>query len=281
MPIRRPAVNLNLNALWNEFRRRHGTNSRSRFNRAAVRFMWRLVNACSQIRTTRQPACFKSRLTVRSRCRLPRIFARQNLALCFGQVACAGHPCQKQPSTNTASRARGKTKSGLPANGCRRRQPLMRGSRKSATNRSSVSLLPEPRIRAITAERFALVKTSGTRWQAAGGRDFATPLGFFGMMDEHPIVKSRPLRVAGIQLFVGQFARIRAPPSLGGESLEHTRPAAVGVDVICCLTSAIASRRVLCEQVGVGLEISWKQQCFPVKTYQPVNRRIWLFFWFE
>jgi hypothetical protein len=41
-----------------------------------------------------------------------------------------GQPCQKQPSTKTASRCRRKTKSGLPGNeGCRRQpvNPLARG----------------------------------------------------------------------------------------------------------------------------------------------------------
>ncbi len=39
--------------------------------------------------------------------------------------------------------------------------PGIRAARSSFTNASSVSLLPRPRMRDITSERLALVKTSG------------------------------------------------------------------------------------------------------------------------
>ena len=47
-------------------------------------------------------------------------------------------------------------------------------------------------------------------------------------MSRHPVAESRPLGIAGIQLIVSQFARIRAPPRLGGEAAQPARPAAVG-----------------------------------------------------
>lgn len=53
------------------------------------------------------------------------IFVSQNSAFCFGQVAWVGQPCQKQPSTKTARRCCGKTKSGRPGSGWPRRQPVI------------------------------------------------------------------------------------------------------------------------------------------------------------
>jgi len=57
---------------------------------------------------------------------LPAIFFRQKAAFCFDCVACFGQvpcrslgeggPCQKQPSTKTASRCARKTKSGRTVN---------------------------------------------------------------------------------------------------------------------------------------------------------------------
>lgn len=41
-------------------------------------------------------------------------FARQKLTLERGAILCSGQPCQKQPSTNTATLGATKQKSGLP-----------------------------------------------------------------------------------------------------------------------------------------------------------------------
>jgi len=142
------------------------------------------------MRNTRQPAARKVRFTFRSRAWFAASFLRQNAALFRGFVACNGQACQKQPSTNTASRSLGKTKSGrtekmrfadcglrdeLDGTRLARRfrvprsafrisrcllQPVMPCRRKSAASASSVSRFPRERIRAITSERFALVKTS-------------------------------------------------------------------------------------------------------------------------
>jgi hypothetical protein len=69
-------------------------------------------NAHSQMRITRQPFRRKARLTSASRFLFLENLRRQNTALPFGFVPCLGQPCQKQPSTKTASRSFGKIKSG-------------------------------------------------------------------------------------------------------------------------------------------------------------------------
>ena len=77
----------------------------------------------------------------------------------WGTLECFGQQCQKQPSTKTAIRARRKMKSGLPNTGWCRRQPVTPAARNSWVSASSVSLFPRPRMRDITWERLALVKT--------------------------------------------------------------------------------------------------------------------------
>ena len=54
---------------------------------------------------------------------------------------------EKHPSTKTASRARGKTKSGFPFIGYFLRQPVIFAARRSATSRSSVVAFPALRMR--------------------------------------------------------------------------------------------------------------------------------------
>lgn len=69
----------------------------------------------SQIRTTCQPASLAAWLFRRSRSRFVDSFCSHRAAFgprnCAGE--CAGHPCQKHPSTNTATRYLGRTKSGV------------------------------------------------------------------------------------------------------------------------------------------------------------------------
>ena len=121
------------------------------------------ASAHSHTRTTRQPAERNVRVTSRSRATLPSNFGSQNSRRLFGVAANLhlGCRCQKQPSTNTATRSRRKTKSGLPKTRAFRRQPVIPCARNSAIIRSSVSLFPFPRIADITALRLALVKMSG------------------------------------------------------------------------------------------------------------------------
>ena len=118
-------------------------------------------SSCSHMRRTRQPANLNVRVTSRSRAWFASSFFRQKAALLLGLVACSGQQCQKQPSTKIARRSFGKTKSGLPKTGRLRRQPVMRCARNNFASANSVFLLPRPRMRDITSERFALVKTSG------------------------------------------------------------------------------------------------------------------------
>lgn len=83
-------------------------------------------------------------------------------------------------------------------------------------------------MRDMTWERLALVKTSGPGGEAVGGGEFEAAFGFFGRVNEHPVVKAGPLRIAGIQLFIAEFAYVRAKPGLGGETAQYPRPAAAG-----------------------------------------------------
>jgi hypothetical protein len=70
----------------------------------------------SLIRTTFHPAPLSDRATRRSLRLLVSILSRQN-ALCVLGRYLQRQPCQKQPSTKTATLGRGHAKSGLPATG--------------------------------------------------------------------------------------------------------------------------------------------------------------------
>jgi hypothetical protein len=121
-----------------------------------------LDKECSHTRRTRHLALRSCALTFRSRSRFVAIFFFQNFLLVAGSRKHLGHPCQKHPSTNTATRSSRKTKSGLPGSLAWRRQPVILLARSRRTIASSVRSLPRPLIRDITSERFALVKTSAT-----------------------------------------------------------------------------------------------------------------------
>ena len=86
-----------------------------------------------------------------------------------------------------------------------------------------------PRMRAINALRFALVKTSAIRALAVVGGDLETAFGFIVFVRVHPVVEAGPLRVARVEIFVGEFACVRPAPRLGGEAFQHARPAARSV----------------------------------------------------
>ena len=93
------------------------TRSSSRFGRTAgyraslTRATATSRSSCSQILTTRQPAALSRRSVSRSLRRLVSIFASHHAAFALGDVPCIGQPCQKQPSTNTATLALAKTTS--------------------------------------------------------------------------------------------------------------------------------------------------------------------------
>lgn len=115
---------------------------------------------CCHILTTVHPLSLSFSPTIRSRLRFATNLAFQNSALLAGLVPHRGHACQKQPSTNTATRARGKAKSGVPGNARWRRQPEMRCCRNRDRRASSVFLLPRDLTLLISQERFFLLKTS-------------------------------------------------------------------------------------------------------------------------
>src|SRR4051812_4150082 len=71
-------------------------------------------------------------------------------------------PCQKHPSTNTATRERGKTISGLPGNAdeCPRCQPRIPAPANRPRSLSSVDRVPLDRLRPITRDRVALSNLS-------------------------------------------------------------------------------------------------------------------------
>lgn len=197
--------------------------------RAMVRAARRRVRACSHTRRTRQPLARRVRVTTRSRPRLVAIFLRQNLEFCLGIVPCFGQPCQKQPSTKSASLALGKTKSGLPNSGLLRRQPEIFAARKREMSLSSVARLPRPRIWDITSERLDFVNISGMQNVAVIGREHQPPSGFLRHVPKQPVENPAPRGIVRIQLLVGHFTRRGPPPRLGREALQHTRPAAVAV----------------------------------------------------
>jgi hypothetical protein len=71
-------------------------------------------SSCPQILITCHPCPSNVLVTSRSRFLFASSFFFQNALLLAGRVPCFGHPCQKQPSTKTATRTDRKTKSGLP-----------------------------------------------------------------------------------------------------------------------------------------------------------------------
>ena len=137
---------------------------------------------------TRHPARRNVRFTSRSLVLFPASFFFQKARLFAGLVTCRGQPCQKQPSTNSASRTCLNTKSGrtqktvgrvtpcapflrspqpardLSESAIRTSEcllhPVIPFARNSFASASSVSRLPRERIRDITSERFRFEKTS-------------------------------------------------------------------------------------------------------------------------
>jgi len=120
---------------------------RTLFKAALIRLtqnLLRFARSCSQIRITLHLFFCKVRFTRRSLALFAINFRSQKLRLFAGVLECLGQPCQKQPSTKMATRARQKMKSGLPNMGWWRRQPVIWCRRNNFINASSVSLLPCP-----------------------------------------------------------------------------------------------------------------------------------------
>lgn len=84
------------------------------------------------------------------------ILACQNLARVLGTCPQRGHPCQKHPSTKTATFLRSKNKSGFPGKlTALSRQPEILERTSAIRKASSVVLLFFPRIAAIVRDRTA------------------------------------------------------------------------------------------------------------------------------
>ena len=113
-----------------------------------------LASSCSQRRITRIPAARSCRETFLSRLVFPSIFAFQNFEFVFGTCPHFEHPCQKQPSTRTASCACTKKKSGEPtmSRGWTD-HPRMPAPTKANRNRCSVVLFPRLRTARMAADR--------------------------------------------------------------------------------------------------------------------------------
>jgi hypothetical protein len=82
------------------------------------------LKSCSQILTTRHPCARSARFTFRSLARFPFNFLCHKPRFCRGCVPCFGQPCQKHPSTKTATRCLRNVKSGFPNKAILRRQPV-------------------------------------------------------------------------------------------------------------------------------------------------------------
>jgi len=108
--------------------------------------------SCSQIRTTVQPPSSSRSVVSRSRAMFVLSFVSHHPALFTGHVACSGQPCQKQPSTNTASltlvNRMSALRRGIPGSGAstRYRYPRQCSRRLSAIS-AAVSRVRCPAIR--------------------------------------------------------------------------------------------------------------------------------------
>src|SRR5205807_1231933 len=102
---------------------------------------------------------------------LPAILAFQYRMFDFGRKSQRGHPCQKHPSRNTATRSCRKMKSGRPASLTFLRQPLRLDSLSSLMKLSSVVRLPEDRIFDIVRDRWARSMLSAIALRPSPPRD--------------------------------------------------------------------------------------------------------------
>lgn len=130
------------------------------FNRRTIFGAFLRVRSCSQTRKTLHPAALSVLPTTLSRATFLASLATQNARLFTGRLECCGHPCQKQPSTKTASLFDRNIKSGFPNKLELRRQPVILLARIRRMSAISVFLFPLPFIRDITCDLFATSKTS-------------------------------------------------------------------------------------------------------------------------
>ncbi len=119
------------------------------------------LRSCSQTRMRRIPISRNILFVCLSRCLFRHSLAAQNSARVFGVWPQRGQLCQKQPSTNTATRGFEKKKSGLPGKPPGwRTHPLTPWRTSAIRKRTSVVLLLLPRIADIIRERFKVTPTN-------------------------------------------------------------------------------------------------------------------------
>lgn len=111
--------------------------------------------AHSFTRTTVHPVRRRPLLTRRSRRRFCSILLRQKSVFVCGMFLQRLHPCQKHPSTKTATFRRGHAKSGRPTTCQCLRYPRRPDSQRRWPNVSSVLLFPFERIAAMMLDRLS------------------------------------------------------------------------------------------------------------------------------
>jgi hypothetical protein len=109
----------------------------------------------SRTRTTDQPARRSCWETLESRRIFASIFSLQNFVLLRGRYL-HEHPCQKHPSTNTATFRLGHAKSGRPTIGQCFRYPRIPEAQRTRPNANSVVRLPLERTEAMIFDRTSM-----------------------------------------------------------------------------------------------------------------------------
>ena len=114
-----------------------------------------LVISCSQSLRTAKPDFLRFLRFRRSLSLFRSILVFQNGRFVLGMWPHFGQPCQKHPSTNTATFSIGKKKSGDPSMpfGCMS-QPFTPARTRAIRNGTSVDRLPFPRTARMALERF-------------------------------------------------------------------------------------------------------------------------------
>jgi hypothetical protein len=137
----------------------------------------------SRTRITDQPARRSRWETLESRCMFASIFSFQNLLLLRGRYL-HEHPCQKHPSTNTATFRLGHAKSGRPTIGQCFRYPRRPDAQRIRPNANSVVLLPLERTEAMILDRISMETWSMRHllWVANGTSRASDPRPRFGRM---------------------------------------------------------------------------------------------------
>ena len=128
----------------------------------------------SHTRRTLHPSFRSFRLTRRSRRRFETIFRFQNDVLLLDGRSQRGQPCQKQPSTNRATRDFGHAKSGFPATGHCLLYPRIPRSRRSFSILTSV-VPPEVRTAVMIFDRtlrvtLSMSSTAISEWRRTSNR---------------------------------------------------------------------------------------------------------------